>query len=67
MREGGRLADLVLFGTGDIARLADHYFDTDSDHRVVAFCVDDAFAVDESFLGRPLVPFRNSLCSITNW
>ncbi|MEM1247251.1 MAG: acetyltransferase [Acidobacteriota bacterium] len=51
------MADLVLFGNGDIARLADHYFTTDSEHRVVAFTVDDDYVESEEFLGRPLVPF----------
>jgi hypothetical protein len=35
---------LVLFGTGDIARLAHVYFSTDSKHEVVAFTVDRSSA-----------------------
>jgi sugar O-acyltransferase (sialic acid O-acetyltransferase NeuD family) len=51
------MADLVIFGTGDIARLAHHYFSTDSPHRVVAFTVDGAFRTADTFLGLPVVPF----------
>ena len=49
------MADLVIFGAGDIARLAHHYFSIDSDHRVVAFAVDPQFRKADSFQGLPLV------------
>ena len=53
------MADLVLFGAGDIARLARHYFDTDSDHDVVAYTVDAAYRDGrEEFDGLPLVDFE---------
>ncbi len=48
---------LVLFGTGDIARLAHTYFSTDSRYDLVAFTVDRAYAREPSFLDLPLVPF----------
>lgn len=51
------MADVVIFGAGDIARLAHHYFSTDSEHRVVAFTVDREFRKGESFEGLPLVDF----------
>lgn len=51
------MADLVIFGTGDIARLAHHYFRTDSPHRVVAFTVDAEFITVDTFCGLPVVPF----------
>ncbi len=51
------MAELVVFGTGDIARLAEHYFRTDSPHEVVAFTVDDAFVDGSTLLERPLVAF----------
>lgn len=51
------MADLVIFGTGDIARLAHHYFSTDSEHRVVAFTVDAAYKTSETFCGLPVVAF----------
>ena len=48
---------LVVFGTGDIARLAHVYFSTDSKYTVVAFTVDRAFCKGTSFNGLPLIPF----------
>jgi len=43
------MARLVIFGAGDIARLAHHYFTTDSPHRIVAFTVDRDYMADEAF------------------
>jgi sugar O-acyltransferase (sialic acid O-acetyltransferase NeuD family) len=51
------VARIVLFGAGDIARLAHFYFSTDSEHEVVAFTVDAEYCRQESFLDLPLVPF----------
>jgi sugar O-acyltransferase (sialic acid O-acetyltransferase NeuD family) len=53
------MADVIIFGAGDIARLAHHYFSTDSAHRVVGFTVDAEFRTSESFEGLPLVDFEN--------
>jgi sugar O-acyltransferase (sialic acid O-acetyltransferase NeuD family) len=52
------VARLVLFGAGDIARLAHHYFTRDSPHEVVGFTVDGAYREADSFRGLPLVPFE---------
>ena len=35
---------VVIFGAGDIARLAHFYFTRDTDHEVVAFTVDKSTA-----------------------
>ena len=51
------MAKLVLFGAGDIARLAHFYFSSDSDHTVVAFTVDAEYRQADEFLGLPLVSF----------
>jgi sugar O-acyltransferase (sialic acid O-acetyltransferase NeuD family) len=51
------VARIVLFGAGDIARLAHFYFSTDSEHEVVAFSADREYCQQESFLDLPLVPF----------
>src|SRR6266567_6657336 len=48
---------LVLFGAGDIARLAHVYFSTDSKYDVVAFTVDRTYCEGDSFRDLPLVPF----------
>lgn len=51
------MADLVVFGAGDIARLAHLYFTRDSGHRVVAFTVDAQYRQADAFQGLPLVDF----------
>ena len=49
------MKDLVIFGAGDIARLAHFYFTNDSERRVVAFAVDAQYRTGDAFLGLPLV------------
>jgi sugar O-acyltransferase (sialic acid O-acetyltransferase NeuD family) len=53
------MSDLVVFGAGQIAELAEFYFTRDSEHRVVAFTVDGTHLRDDHFLGRPVVPFES--------
>ena len=52
---------LVIFGTGDIAQLAHHYFSADSEYEVVGFTVDAAFRSEPSFCGLPVVAFEDVL------
>ncbi len=52
------MADLVIFGTGDVAELAHYYFTTDSPHHVVAFTVDRGFRSSATFRGLPVVDFE---------
>lgn len=49
---------LVIFGTGDIAQLAHHYFSSDSHFVVAAFTVDSAYITGNEFCGLPVVPFE---------
>ena len=55
------MSKLVIFGAGDIARLAHFYFRTDSPHQVAAFVVDAAFKNEDTFDGLPLVSFEEAL------
>jgi sugar O-acyltransferase (sialic acid O-acetyltransferase NeuD family) len=48
---------LVIFGAGDIARLADFYFSRDAGREVAAFTVDRDFRDQPEFRGRPFVDF----------
>jgi sugar O-acyltransferase (sialic acid O-acetyltransferase NeuD family) len=48
------MAKIVIFGAGDIARLAHFYFTTDSAHEVAGFVVDRAFRAADEFLGLSL-------------
>jgi sugar O-acyltransferase (sialic acid O-acetyltransferase NeuD family) len=49
---------LVIFGAGDIARLAAYYFSEDSAYDVVAFTVDTPWLQADSCDGKPVVPFE---------
>jgi sugar O-acyltransferase (sialic acid O-acetyltransferase NeuD family) len=49
---------IVIFGTGDVAELADFYFSHDSDYDVAAFTIDEAYIKQNEFRGRPLVAFE---------
>jgi sugar O-acyltransferase (sialic acid O-acetyltransferase NeuD family) len=52
------MAKLILFGTGDIAQIANYYFDIDSEHEVVAFTVDKQYVKSDSFENKPLIAFE---------
>ena len=52
------MARLVIFGAGDIARLAHYYFTRDSEHEVVAFTVDRQYRHADTFLDLPLLDFE---------
>lgn len=52
------MAKLIIFGTGEIAQIAKYYFDIDSAHEVVAFCVDSEYLDSDQYEGKPLVAFE---------
>jgi sugar O-acyltransferase (sialic acid O-acetyltransferase NeuD family) len=47
---------LVIFGLGDIARLAFHYFKNDGGYEISAFTLDSAYLGVDTLLGLPAVP-----------
>ena len=49
---------VVLFGVGDLARLAHVYLRDDSPYEVAAFTVTEEYRSGDSFRGLPLVPFE---------
>jgi sugar O-acyltransferase (sialic acid O-acetyltransferase NeuD family) len=51
------MTKIVLFGTGDIAQIANYYFDIDSEYEVVAFTVDEDFVTTNDFENKPLISF----------
>ncbi|MEN9599699.1 MAG: hypothetical protein RL596_2018 [Bacteroidota bacterium] len=53
------MANVVIFGIGDIAQIANYYFEIDSEHDIVAFTVDQAYLSTELFEGKPVVAFEN--------
>lgn len=48
------MARIVIFGAGDIARLAHFYFTRDSAHTVEGFIVDSHYKQSDEFCGLPL-------------
>ena len=48
---------VVIFGFGDMAQMAHHYFSIDSVHQVAAFTLDRAYITEATFCGLPVVPF----------
>ncbi len=52
------MADLVIFGAGDIARLAHYYFTRDSELEVAGFAVDRDYRQADTFCDLPLVDFE---------
>jgi sugar O-acyltransferase (sialic acid O-acetyltransferase NeuD family) len=52
------MAQVVIFGIGQIAEIAHFYLTHDSEHEVAAFTVDKAFLESESFHGLPVVAYE---------
>lgn len=48
------MARVLIFGAGDIARLAHRYFTTDSPHEVVGFAVDQGYRTVDTLCGLPV-------------
>jgi len=51
------MSKIIIFGGGDIARLAHYYFTHDSKHEVVAFTVDREYRTSDNFQGLPIIEF----------
>ena len=50
---------IVIFGNGEIGELAEYYFRTDSEYKVVAFTADDEYVKSDTFCGLPLIKFQD--------
>ena len=57
--QGFLMADIVIFGAGQIAEVAKVYMDAHSDDRIVGFTVDAQYAKVDRFHGLPVVPWEN--------
>ncbi len=53
------MANIVIFGAGDIAEIAHFYFKHDSEHEVAAFCVDREYIKSDQLCGLPVVAFED--------
>ena len=47
--------NLIIYGDSSYAELLAHYFQTDSEYQVVAYCVDEAYRTRKEIDGRPVV------------
>lgn len=52
------MSKLIIFGAGNTARMAHHYFARDSEHEVVAFTVNREYRPADTFQDLPLLPFE---------
>lgn len=50
---------LIIFGIGDIAQIANYYFDIDSEYTVVGFTVEKEYQTANEFEGKPVLPFED--------
>jgi len=53
------MSKIIIFGTGDIAQIANYYFAIDTIHDVVAFTVDGDYLKESTFEGKPVVAFED--------
>jgi len=54
------MAQVIIFGIKDLAELAHYYLQTDSEHNVVAFSVNEQYLPESNlFHNLPVVPFEN--------
>jgi sugar O-acyltransferase (sialic acid O-acetyltransferase NeuD family) len=53
------MANIVIFGAGEIAEIAYFYFKHDSEYEVSAFCVDQEYLSTDQFCGLPVVAFED--------
>ncbi len=49
---------LVIFGAGNLARVAYVYFSKDSEYQVCGFTADSAYLTEATFMGLPAIPFE---------
>lgn len=56
---------ISIFGKGEIADIAMHYFESDYGYHVDNFVVDDEFATESSFAGHSLISWSDFLASKT--
>jgi sugar O-acyltransferase (sialic acid O-acetyltransferase NeuD family) len=52
------MSKLILFGEGDYAEQAYHYFTNDSEHEIVAFTADEAYISRKELFGLNIIPFE---------
>ena len=56
---------VIIFGTGQFAKIIHQYLANDSDIEVIAFTANENYIKDDSFCGLPVVPFEKVLQAST--
>ncbi|WP_150468064.1 acetyltransferase [Francisella sp. SYW-9] len=51
--------NIIIYGKGDFAKQMLHYFNTDSNYKVTAFCVDNNYLTNSTFCDLPIVSFND--------
>ncbi len=51
--------NLIIYGDSSFSEMVAHYFQTDSEYKVVAYCVDEAYRSREEIGGLPVVALEN--------
>ena len=54
------MREIIIFGTGQIAELAQFYFEHDSEYKVKAFVVDGAYKKEDNFHGKPVLALEEA-------
>ena len=54
------MADVLIFGMGQVAEVIWHYLAHESEHRPVGFTVDAEYLTTEELCGLPVVPFERA-------
>ena len=55
------MSKVIIFGIGQIAEIAHFYLSEDSEHEIVAFCVDKDFLETDSFKNLPVIAYEDIL------
>ncbi|MDM5359873.1 hypothetical protein [Peribacillus sp. ACCC06369] len=53
------MKDLVIFGNSNFSRLLKWYIDHDDERKVVAFCTEKEYLIENRFEGLPVISFEN--------
>lgn len=52
------MKEILIYGLGDFAKLALHYFSKYSEYKVISFCADEKYIVDSYFCNLPIISFE---------
>ena len=53
------MAKIIIFGIQENAEMAEYYIERDTEHEVIAFCVDPEYITGNIFLNKPVISFSD--------